>query len=115
MLGLVSVEASQLSTYYGVSTLEWEWMETTTLVVDWDSDENLKDVRTRVALIKKGCGCKSGCLSGRCKSQKSDSRCGPGCTCQGCLNFDLSSDSDGSEDGNNGDDLQTEVDQLMYG
>ncbi len=26
--------------------------------MDWDSEDHLSDVRTRVALLQKGCGCK---------------------------------------------------------
>lgn len=102
--------------------------------MDWESDENLATVRTRVALIRKGCGCKSGCLSRRCKCRKNDSSCGPGCKCHGCCNLPpasglpasgsssvqasnphTDSDSSGDDDdhGDNGSDLEMEVDQLM--
>ena len=37
------------------------------LLVDWDSEENISNVKSRVALIKIGCGCRTGCTSARCK------------------------------------------------
>ena len=94
------------------------------LLIEWDSDENITKVRTRVALIKKGCACKTGCLTGRCKCKKSNSPCGPGCKCLSCCNMpkgvspgqsqveeedNVESDND-SEDG---DDLTEEVDDVM--
>ena len=45
----------------------WKQTDQNTLVVDWDSEDNIAQVRTTVALIKKGCGCKTGCLTSRCK------------------------------------------------
>ena len=65
----------------------WKVVDATTLEIDWDSDEHLSSIRSRVALLRKGCGCKTGCVSGRCKCKKSDKFCGPGCKCQGCLNL----------------------------
>jgi len=40
-----------------------------------------------VALIQKGCGCKTGCQTNRCKCKKSNHACGPGCKCQSCTNL----------------------------
>ena len=118
----------------------WKQPDSATLVVDWDSDDNLSLVRARVALIRKGCGCKTGCLSGRCKCRKNDSHCGRGCKCQNCHNLPSgssntasqpsplvrqppnteieSSDSDdsGDESGDNScssSDLEMEVNKLM--
>jgi hypothetical protein len=62
-----------------------------TLEIDWDSDDHLSQVKTRVALIQKGCGCKTGCLTGRCKCKKGNALCGPGCKCQGCQNLIIAS------------------------
>jgi len=36
----------------------WKLTDADTLIVNWDSDENMAEVRTTVALIKKGCGVK---------------------------------------------------------
>ena len=49
--------------------------------MDWDSDENSARVRETVALLKKGCGCKTGCQSYRCKCKKG------GNYCFGCNSF----------------------------
>ena len=48
----------------------WKQTDAHTLEVDWDSDNNICDVHTRVALIKKGCVCKTGCMTKRCKCKK---------------------------------------------
>lgn len=69
----------------------WKQPDHATLEIDWDSDDHLSLVRTRVALLQKGCGCKTGCLTGRCKCKKSKVFCGPGCKCEGCLNLPTAS------------------------
>ena len=48
----------------------WRQPDLNTVLVDWDSDDNIAKVRTAVAFIKKGCGCKTGCLTARCKCKK---------------------------------------------
>ncbi len=56
---------------------------------DWDSCEHISH---RNALIQKGCGCKTGCASNRCKCKNSDIyRRGPGCTCNNCENHPITS------------------------
>jgi len=61
--------------------------DSTTLAIDWDSDSNVTAIRDRVALIQKGCGCKTGCQTNRCKCKKSNRACGPGCKYQSCTNL----------------------------
>ena len=102
----------------------WKQTDAHTLEVDWDSDNNICDVRTRVALIKKGCGCKTGCMTKRCKCKKSGNYCGPGCSCLSCCNSQaqptqgqveievveaVNPESDESDS-----DLEEEVDNIMY-
>lgn len=65
----------------------WKFTDNNEFVIDWDSEENVTQVWTRVMLIKKGCGCKTGCTSGRCKCRKAGTHCGPGCKCTGCCNL----------------------------
>ncbi|CAG2213914.1 unnamed protein product [Mytilus edulis] len=52
----------------------------------WDSDVNLLKVEKTVDWYTKGCSCKTGCITNRCKCRKlkSDSHdgfCCPGCKC----------------------------------
>ena len=54
MLGVVSMEASQLESL-SLPTLNgngWKHPDSATLVVDWDSDDNLSLVQARVVLIR---------------------------------------------------------------
>lgn len=96
-------------------------VDSNSLAVDWDSEENLIQVRTRVMLIKKGCGCKTGCTTGRCKFKKAGNVCGPGCKCVGCHNVpvphqnkELSElDDEVEESDDSDDDLNEEVDEIM--
>ena len=37
-----------------------------TLVVEWDTEENIKGIQNRVALLLRGCGCKKGCDTRQC-------------------------------------------------
>ena len=56
----------------------------------WDTEENRYKVKSRVALLMKGCSCKSGCGTNRCGCWKSGEACGPGCQCINCKNTDKS-------------------------
>ena len=56
------------------------------IVICWDTEESRRKVKERVMLLLKGCGCKSGCKSGRCGCIKRRVACGPGCRCINCIN-----------------------------
>ena len=64
----------------------WKQVDTSTLAIDWDSESNVSVIRDRVTLLQKGCGCKTGCQTNRCKCRRDKHDCGPGCKCQGCTN-----------------------------
>ena len=77
-----------------------------------------------MSLIRKGCSCKTGCSSGRCKCKKNATHCGPGCKCTGCKNLPVEalrpgqmdqSDSDTNSVSSEGSEseLDEEVDKLM--
>lgn len=101
----------------------WKQQDPTTLLVvnDWDSDRNITQVRTTVALIKKGCGCKTGCLLAHCKCKKGGNLWGPGCKCLRLCNLPANPsqdievdeaedcDSDSDSDG----DFEQQVDNIM--
>ena len=36
--------------------------------------------------VVEGCGCKSGCSTGRCSCRKASRKCGPQCRCINCKN-----------------------------
>ena len=48
-------------------------------------------MRHRVSLAQRGCGCRTGCKTARCKCRTNNHLCGPGCKCQGCTNLPLES------------------------
>ena len=82
----------------------------------------MSQVRERVAFLKKGCGCRTGCSTARCKCKKNNHQCGPGCKCVGCTNVSidtssnthLTDDSPSESESSSGDDgLEEEVDTLM--
>ena len=94
----------------------WLKQDQHTLLIDWDSDVNMSQIRERVALIRKGCGC---------KYKKSGTHCGPGCKCTGCTNLPVEAlrpgqtdQSDSETDSVNSEDseveLNDEVDRLMF-
>ena len=57
------------------------------LQVDWDDTENMKQVRQRVHLLLRGCGCrKTRCTKNTCSCRKAGQHCSPGCTCCNCQN-----------------------------
>ncbi|CAH1775834.1 unnamed protein product, partial [Owenia fusiformis] len=57
----------------------------------WDSPANIDKIKTNVAYLTRGCGCKSGCKTSVCKCYKQHAKggrgsCGPGCICRNCTN-----------------------------
>ena len=82
-----SQAASNNITYPSLEDSGWKLLDSTSLAIDWDSGDNITLIRDRVALIKKGCGCKTGCQTTRCKCKRGSHYCGPGCKCQGCINL----------------------------
>ena len=42
----------------------WKITDQATLEMDWDSEEHVENVRHRVALLTKGCNCRTGCRTG---------------------------------------------------
>ena len=82
-----SQAASNNITYPSLEDSGWKLLDSTSLAIDWDSEDNITLIRDRVALIKKGCGCKTGCQTTRCKCKRGSHYCGPGCKCQGCINL----------------------------
>ena len=61
-------------------------MSNSNLTIDWDSEENTTNIRQTVALMRKGCGCKTSCQSSRCKCKMAGNYC-YGCKCVGCCNL----------------------------
>ena len=61
-------------------------MKEQSLVVEWDTEENIKGVQSRVALLLRGCGCKKGCDTRQCSCKRAGNECGPGCRCMNCHN-----------------------------
>ena len=71
----------------------WKQPDQNTLSIDWDSESNVSQIRSRVDLICKGCGCKTGCHTARCKCKKRHQCCGVGCKCSGYTNLPLQATS----------------------
>ena len=80
---------SNTITYPTLNGNGWK-VENGELKIDWESNENMAQVRQTVALIRKGCGCKTGCKSPRCKCKRAGSYCF-GCKCIDCQNLPDSS------------------------
>ena len=57
-----------------------------TYSIDWEDPDVQEKVRGTIDFLLKGCTCKKGCKTNRCKCRKRSNFCGPGCECQGCLN-----------------------------
>ena len=49
--------------------------------VEWDSPDNIQQVRNRVAFLTHRSGCKTGCATARCKCVKAGHQWGAGCGC----------------------------------
>lgn len=65
----------------------WKIVDQSTIEIDWDSKKHVEAVRHRVALLTKGCNCKTGCRTAHCGCVKRSGKCGAGCNCQNCCNL----------------------------
>ena len=65
--------------------------------IDWEGPDVQNKIRD---FLIKGCACKKGCKSNRCKCYKKDDYCGPGCECQGCVNIPIHQPQTASSDSN---------------
>lgn len=99
----------------------WIQPDPKTLSIDWDSKNNIQHIRSRVALITKGCKCRTGCRTGRCGCKKKGRECNVGCTCENCCNSQLTSNThvdlevlETIESTLTDSDLEDEVDEIMY-
>ena len=72
----------------------WKITDQAALEIDWNSEEHVESVRHRVALLTKGCNCKTGCRTARCGCVKRNGKCGAGCNCQNCYNLPTPTISD---------------------
>ncbi|CAC5392585.1 unnamed protein product [Mytilus coruscus] len=84
------------------------------LEIVWDTVLNFQKVEKTVEWYTKGCGCKTGCKTNRCKCKKAqndkcDGFCGPGCKCVNC--FNVPDETEDLEDPV--EDEQPEVDGLV--
>ena len=72
--------------FSGIDTFGWTRKDGQLEVV-WDTAENQARARERIDFVLKGCKCKTGCASNRCKCKKNMHVCGPGCQCLNCCNM----------------------------
>ncbi len=85
------------------------------LTIDWDSDEHMSSVWNGLALIKKGCGCKTAYNANWCKCRRNNVHCGPGFICDICANHSASKqisvvlyEESDNDECNSGDELDDE-------
>jgi hypothetical protein len=53
----------------------------------YDFEVQMKRIEAQVELVLRGCGCKTGCESRKCKCQKVGERCSVACRCVSCKNI----------------------------
>ena len=75
--------------------------------IDWEDPEVQNKIRGTIDFLVKGCTCKKGCKTNRCKCHKNGDYCGPGCECQGCVNIPIHQPETASLDADT--DTNTEV------
>ena len=49
---------------------------------DWEDSKVQKQIQSTIDYLIKGCNCKRGTSTNRCKCKKNKTHCGPGCECQ---------------------------------
>lgn len=50
----------------------------------WLTQENINKIEGHIAYLMKGCKCKTGCTTRRCRCKKGNLHCGPSCQCINC-------------------------------
>ena len=105
-----------LTLYPPVSGKSWTVSASGNVMIDWDSDENMFQVRRRVALIRKGALARqeTGSPSFRCKCKKSRNYC----KCISCYNVPGANPHDAESNGSDSeesttDELQDEVNTII--
>ena len=70
-----------------VTSFGWKLDKDEALQIEWDSDENIQNIKERITFLLRGCKCtKSKCSTRVCSCRKAGRLCGPGCSCTGCTN-----------------------------
>ena len=78
--------------YTGLDQFGWS-RQNGQLEIVWEAEENKEEVKDRLDYVLKGCKCKTGCNTKRCKCKKCGRTCGPGCQCLNCVNSHHGNDS----------------------
>ncbi|CAC5361482.1 unnamed protein product [Mytilus coruscus] len=91
-----SQSTSNTHTLSDLSKCGWQITDNRLEIV-WDTVFNFQKVEKTVEWYTKGCECKTGCKTNRCKCRKAqnenfDGFCGPGCKCVNCFNVPGSGD-----------------------
>ena len=87
-----------LSFFLGLDAFGWSRQLDGKLEVLSDTLENQTKAKERIEFVLKGCKCKTGCTSKRCKCKKSERMCGPGCQCLNCLNTSTHQENKGLDE-----------------
>ena len=70
-----------------VTSFGWKLDRDEALQIEWDSDENIENIKECITFLLRGCKCtKSKCSTQVCSCRKAGRLCGPGCSCTGCTN-----------------------------
>ena len=88
-------------------TSGWLQLSDGSYIIDWEDKGVQGEIQSTIDYLIRGCACKTGCKTKRCKCKKKGTHCGPGCECQGCANVPLSGPQDLSSDEETDDVLST--------
>ena len=84
--------SSQEDMYKDLPTPErsgWLKQSDGSYAIDWEDKHVQGEIQSTIDYLIRGCACKTGCRTKRCKCNKKGNYCGPGCECQGCSNMSL--------------------------
>ena len=97
VIHLWSQADKQTVTVKDINTSGWK-ADSGKLKVVCGASDHIASIQEKVALLTRGCGCKTGCRSKRCICAKKGQYCAPGCKCSQCRNIESSSSISDSED-----------------
>ena len=108
----MEAEPNEFKADYG-----WKVIENEKIEVVWDTEDNIKKIRKRAEILLKGCKCKTGCKSGRCKCRREKNDCSEGCECINCENINKQTidddDNDITDTDDENDEQQLETDEFL--
>ena len=79
--------------------------------IDWEDSDIQAQIEDTINFLTKGCSCKTGCKTRRCRCRRNERFCGPGCECMQCVNVLVETPPEIDDHDDENDDYDNEDDE----